>query len=420
VITLPPVQTVVQTNCYAGNSTPKLKSQAIGVGSDMTLHTRKIVGGFFVVAWLLSVGSIITSLFFAPSSVPSLISAADGFMDKQQQQGTHQDDTGDVLRTTNFTGLHAIVTGLEHSCTTLISKLLFNAPCVIGAFETGYLLAPSPKEITKVQPWYDWHKKNESTTDYYDLTPEDLFAMENAPNFQTMYDILRERSYLFNDLIDEEYCEKPYQLIDKTPRYIDKENFERVLVNTPGVPVIVAQKGFHKLAESWAKRNGTLTRQEYDTTIENVLLMRKKYPHRILIVQEETLMKHPNAVMEVIFRHVGLEWKSEYLQMKGLLRKVSNDSTLTKWVEQYKFIAGKHSDRDNPAEILNAHVNNTFSIQSQSHKTRGVQNKGGALRLQPYSTNTTRQKMVILKRSAASFAEGQRKRRIKGRKQTLE
>jgi hypothetical protein len=242
----------------------------------------------------------------------------------------------------DFPGLRAIVTGFEHSCTTVIAKLLFNAPCVIGAFETGFLLASSPKYISKVQPWYEWHKHG-SSMDSYGLTPEDLLAMEKAPDFQVMFDILRDRSYLFNELIDEEYCEKPYQLIDKTPRYIHKDHFENVLDNTPGVPVIVVQKGFYKLAESWAKRNDTLTRQNYDATFDNVWRMKQKYPHRILIVQEENLMKYPNAVMEDVFHHVGLEWNSEYLEMKGLLRKVSNDSLLEKYVEKYKFRAGKHS-----------------------------------------------------------------------------
>jgi hypothetical protein len=244
----------------------------------------------------------------------------------------------------HFKGLRALVMGLEHSCTTMIASLLFNAPCVIGAFETGYLLAQSPKDITEVQPWYAWNNERGIEDLTYRLTPEDSNAMKGAPNFQTMYDILRERSYIFNDLIDEEYCEKPYQMIDKTPRYILKQHFENVIDKTPGVPIIVAQKSFDKLKESWAKRNQNLSRKLYDTTFNNAWQMKQKHPHRILIVQEEDFMKDPNAVMEDVFHHVGLEWRSEYLKMEGLLKKVSNSSALTEYVNRLKFQAGKHSD----------------------------------------------------------------------------
>jgi hypothetical protein len=247
--------------------------------------------------------------------------------------------------TPDFKGLRALVVGLEHSCTTMIASLLFNAPCVIGAFETGYLLAEYPKDITKVQPWYKWNNERDKDLGLtYRLTPQDSKAMSEAPNFQTMYDILRERSFIFNDLIDEEYCEKPYQIIDKTPRYITSKHFEKVIDKTPGVPIIAVHKSFEKLKESWAKRNNILSRQLYDETFDNVWQMKQKYPRRILIVQEEQFMKDPNAVMEDVFHHVGLEWKSEYLQMTGLLKKVSNNSALTEYVKRLKFQAGKHSN----------------------------------------------------------------------------
>ena len=52
-----------------------------------------------------------------------------------------------------FSALRAIVTGLEHSGTTVFSKILFNVPCIIGAWETGLLLAKTPRDIRRVQPW---------------------------------------------------------------------------------------------------------------------------------------------------------------------------------------------------------------------------------------------------------------------------
>ena len=74
-------------------------------------------------------------------------------------------------------------------------------------------------------------------------------------------------------------------MIDKTPRYVYPQYFEQILDKTPGIPV------------------------------------------------EEDLMKHPDAVMTDVFHHVGLDWKTEYLQMEGLLKTFSNDTATAKWIK---------------------------------------------------------------------------------------
>jgi len=43
-----------------------------------------------------------------------------------------------------FRALRAIVTGIAHSGTNVTAAILFNAPCVLGALETGFLLAKKP------------------------------------------------------------------------------------------------------------------------------------------------------------------------------------------------------------------------------------------------------------------------------------
>lgn len=259
-------------------------------------------------------------------------------------------------------GLRAIVTGLEHSGTTLTGSALFNAPCVIGAFETGYLIAGTPDVIDKVNPWFRWNMAKTNVPDInYRLKDEDVQTMKKAKDFMEMYDILRHRSYLFNNLTDEEYCDKPYQMIDKTPRYVYPPYFESVLQKTPGVPVVVLQKNFPKLKESWDARNDTLTQQFYNQVYDNVRKMESKYKGRILIIHSEDLMAHPEATMQDIFEHVGLEFQAEYLQMEGLLKKFSNDDRTSKSIEQMKFKAGKHSrDRQVPLgkNITNTTLNN--------------------------------------------------------------
>jgi len=248
----------------------------------------------------------------------------------------------------SFPNLRALVVGLENSGTSITSRLIMNAPCIIGAFETGFLIASEPASIDKVDPWYQWHKNNNngSTSPFlYRLQEQDYQDMKKANNFVQMYDILRSKSHLFNDLIDEEYCSKPYQMVDKTPRYVYPEYFEDVVAKTPNVPVIVLVKPFEKQKESWARRNTVLRKEWYDKVFQNVENVQQKYPHRIMLVQYDELMADPSLVMNTVFQFIGLEWQSDYLAMTGLKKKFVNypqdvQNTIAKW----EFVANKHTD----------------------------------------------------------------------------
>jgi len=218
-----------------------------------------------------------------------------------------------------FSALRAIVTGMEHTGTTFISMLLFNAPCVIGAGETGFLLAKTPRDI-RISPWIEWHM-NMANKDMYMLTPEDVDTLAAARNFPEMLDTLRNISHLFNSITDEPWCDKPYQMIDKTPAYSRKHHFERILKEThlAHVPIVVVKKPYKSLKKSWARENHTL--RSYNMTYNNVQRMIRKYPNRIMVVNTEDLVLNVESVMQEVFEFIGLEWRSDYLKMTNLKKK---------------------------------------------------------------------------------------------------
>jgi len=221
-----------------------------------------------------------------------------------------------------FAGLRAIVTGLEHTGTTALSKILFNAPCVIGAGETGFLLARTPGDIRKLHPFIEWHM-NMDLKDMYMLKSGDVDALAEAKGFPQMVDALRNRSHIFNSLIDEPYCDKPYQMIDKTPAYIYIQDFERILIETHSaqVPVIVLKRSWESLKVSWAKDKEELTLKDYASTYNNVERMIRKYPNRIMVVKRKDMLSDIESVMQEIFHFIGLEWRTEYLTMTNLKKK---------------------------------------------------------------------------------------------------
>jgi len=240
--------------------------------------------------------------------------------------GSGSDSRGSTRNNRGFSALRAIVTGLENSGTSVTSKILFNAPCVIGGSETGFLAAKTPSEIRELRPWMKWHMDMNMKLMYH-LKPGDVDAMADAKDFPQLLDILRNRSYLFNDLNDEPYCDKPYQIIDKTPRYVKPAMFERILKMTHGakVPVVVLKKNIESLNASWVDRGARiLTSYQYYHTYNNVQRMISKYPNRIMVVNWEDIMHDVESVMQDIFQFIGLEWKTDYLKMTNLMKKFAN------------------------------------------------------------------------------------------------
>ena len=252
----------------------------------------------------------------------------------------------------SFPNLYALVVGLEHSGTTITGRLIMNAPCIIGAVETGYLLAKEPSQIQRVRPWYEWHSAEKSTNKMmYMLQPDDIADMKNAKTFVEMYDILRHRSHIFNDLVDEEYCNKPYKMVDKTPRYVYPEYFETILERTPDVPVIVLQRPFESLHRSWAARTHVLKKDWYDAVFDNVTDMKEKYPGRIFVLQYDELMDDPDVTMTKVFEFLGLKWDHQYLKMAGLKKKFSPYNGMSDHFSTLEFEVGEHShDRQNKEE----------------------------------------------------------------------
>jgi len=245
-----------------------------------------------------------------------------------------------------LSGLRAIVTGLEHSGNAVIGTLLNNAPCVMGALETGYLLAETPADIENVQPWFNWHLKLEkqNTPHNYMLSLDDINAMKSALDFPEMLDILRKRSHIFNDLNEEPYCPSPTQMIDNTPRYVHPQFFDNILAKTPGVPMIITKKTFEDQKKSVEERGMSISREHYDAIYNNVYRMMEKHPNRIKIIDFDEFMYAPNAVMEDVFQFLDLEWDPEYLNMSGIIKKWKDHPEQVNWYEDRKF---HHEDIQN-------------------------------------------------------------------------
>lgn len=222
---------------------------------------------------------------------------------------------------TNFSqasGLFVIVTGMEHSGTTLVSELLMSAPRLFGAFESGFLLEDSPKDFHKRQTFFKWSIQTVTSSLHWGLTRKqrDQYVTRSAC-LAEMYRRVHEASPLFKLPKNADSW-----IIDKTPSYI--YNLTRILQLTPGVPIVVTVKDqdaqLQSLIKRGVRRKGAMSRiAGASRALQDAQAV---YPERIFTVNMTDLYLNPNTVMERLFQHLSIgPWDPSFLTMQALNAK---------------------------------------------------------------------------------------------------
>jgi len=233
------------------------------------------------------------------------------------------DSTVDIceMAKTNFreaSKLGVIVTGYEHTGTTMLAQLIKSAPGLFGGFECGLGVV---HEVPQFYEWLTWSPEN----DLWGLNKESRDMVVNSRCMAESYYNLHQYSPLFhygghqNDLI-----------VDKTPRYLHM--LVKVMDETPGVPVIISNKEESQMRQSYKKRGYSDHFIDSQITIVSKQIdgAMKKYPGRIKMVDTTEWLEKPNEIMEDVFGFLGLEWKPEYLSMKALNSKRLPGSVVSK------------------------------------------------------------------------------------------
>lgn len=202
--------------------------------------------------------------------------------------------------------IRVVVTGIEHSGTTLMSTLLRQAPGLDCGFECGLLLASTPQEFRFVEPWYGWMK--EPVEDYqWGMAVDDLAQVCSSRSWMEAYQKILELSPVFTG-------QGPQQIIDKTPRYL--QHLDTVLSKIPPViPCFVVEKRVENLWKSHRKRGATLESFEvnyrrYNSGLRAALKVKGEQVHR---VSYERLCTHLEDELKKMFRIVELPYCEEYL-----------------------------------------------------------------------------------------------------------
>lgn len=211
--------------------------------------------------------------------------------------------------------LFGIVTGSEHSGTTIVSQLIMSAPGVYGGVECGMLLASEPFKFKRMRPFYNWMKGNESDR-MWNLNSDQQASLLNSTCHAEMYIRLRKYSSLFSRPPNDKSW-----ILDKTPRYVF--NLVDIMDRTPGVPVVATQKSHADQVMSLMKRKHSILKAEGRATQAdaNLRAALEKYPDRLFIVNMTTFYLDIHTVMGQVFDFLNLTWQPEYLTMEALNSK---------------------------------------------------------------------------------------------------
>lgn len=225
----------------------------------------------------------------------------------------YDDPTRDICEEakTDFRGaskLSVIVTGFEHSGTTMLAQLIKSDPGLFGGFECGIL----SQRIPTFYDWMIWPMQD----DLWGLNSKSRDLVVNARCTAEAYHRLQRYSPLFHYTPNQNST-----IVDKTPGYLPE--LVKVMDQTPGVPVVIAQKSLPSLVASYKKRGYSDSRIQLKilrltATINEAM---EKFPGRIHIANTTRWYEEPDEVMEGVFDFLGLEWRSEYLTMDVLNSK---------------------------------------------------------------------------------------------------
>ena len=235
----------------------------------------------------------------------------------------------DVLKTKV---LRAVLCGYERGGTTLLSRILAEHPRLESGFESGLLLAPSPRDfLGKAYKTYN----GSLIKGGWGIDQDDLEYVCSAQSWNQAYLRLRERSKVVKN--------KHVLLFDKTPAYM--KQLDDILLKIDGVKAVVIIKQPLGVIWSWIKREKNPADvsddrirsfcARYLSYAEGYRQAVKNHPKRILMVKFSDLCLEPEAQVRRICDHLLLDFYPSMLNYKPKY-EVHGDRIDTSFIDQYK------------------------------------------------------------------------------------
>jgi len=247
-----------------------------------------------------------------------------------------------------------ILTGFEHSGTTLVSEIMRQHPDIDSGFEGGLLLCNKISDFEKLEPFASNFKNA------WGIKDPDFVDICKSRNYSEAYEKIR--------LYSASIPNKKNKIFDKTPRYLQK--FPEVLARVPGVNAVVIVRDMRAIIDSTFRRSGKELNEWMETTYPVTLkhtrsylnglskaLNINKYKKRILVIRYEQLMLEQEDVSKAVFKHLDFKFNNDYLHFDSVkYRHVYGNDIQDQYI--YKF-------RENLTDDVQGKIKSDFADYSE-------------------------------------------------------
>jgi len=207
--------------------------------------------------------------------------------------------------------LRAVICGMEHSGTTLLSDLIRQSGTINSGFECGVLMAKSPRAFPDLDPFFGFME------DGWKISADALAHCCDTGSFNEFYHRLAHASPLI---------ESTHDVFDKTPRYIAR--LPEVAARCDA-PILTIYKDPRASVYSDYKRAGS---PDFDNWLEEYApnkirymqncyqgyLASKSFGDRTCVLSLEELCFASKATAERVFEHINVPFSIDYLLLNGL------------------------------------------------------------------------------------------------------
>ena len=223
-----------------------------------------------------------------------------------------------------MTNLKFLISGLEHSGTTMVSDLFREHPDVESGFECGVLLCDQPRDFLTFKPFCNHMCVG------WKISQDDLIYACDTDHFKVFYERLFKRSDIVKD-------NNPSILFDKTPRYITQLESVQKRFNLPSISVI---KDPRSLALSDYKRS-KIKIQNIESWYEKwkpskIMYMRSAYNgyeyawknNNCLVLRLEDICFDAKNTVQKMFDFVNIGFNIEFLSLRHKRFKNTSGSSI--------------------------------------------------------------------------------------------
>jgi len=224
---------------------------------------------------------------------------------------------GSYLRNSN--PLLCLVTGMEHSGTTIISKIISSHPDIYTGYEGG-VLQGDLDDFKNKKPFFNWMMEP-CDKGHWGILPKDMIDICSSDTYDEAYIKIKKYAGKNGPELFRNIFQNSKYIIDKTPQYV--YHLDSIMQKV-SVPVIITEKTYDQLYKSYVIKRGLdeeILKKRYEKYIQQKEICLNKHSNRILIINCSDITKETDKTIGTIKKFLNIDQDIE-LSLERFFEKI--------------------------------------------------------------------------------------------------